>query len=400
MDRLLLALVCIWIAWLYSKTEIDPDWALFNLPAFTGAWYGRDFVDCKSPLIYLWYYGIAKITGPDIKAVKFMHHILISFPGIVVGGWAGLAFIVIINSGWLIAFHGNVSQQPAGFILLALWFHDPWISTALLFLAIAFEPKLITLLLIPILSSWWLPLGTGVVIAGGTALVIWKKWPQVWGWLVEANLTITKRMTAWRWDLIRHGADFTYTSMKGLMYILPWLLLGAYTKPDLKYWLPMIAYIVLNAAGVFIRPNHLMILAPWIALALPWQGVVALFITDWVSGFAYMGDVWNRFYSALRIGNEEARLIGEWLKDKPGTLWVNGIHTAIYIYSGKKPYGGMTEQIEIRNNATERRKAWREAWQKEPPEWVVEGQSPGWTFNPIGYHREIEGNISKIYRRL
>lgn len=400
MDRLLLALLSLYMAWRFCKMTIDPDWALFNMAAFTGAWWGRDFVDCKMPTIHLWYYAIAKLVGTNVVRIRFVHHLLVSAPGVIIGGWAGLAFIVMVNSGWLIAFHGNVGQQPAGAILLALYWNNPWLSTALVFLAIAFEPKLVTVLLVPILSGWWLPLLAGLAISAGLALAIRILYPVVWGWLVEANLVITKRMAQQRWKNIRRGGDPTLTSMQGILYVMPWTVLAVYTNPDWRYWLPAAAYIALSLAGGVMRSNHVLVLAPWIALVLPWQGAIALFISDWVSGFAYIGNLWGRFYHGLMVANMEAQVEGNFLKGKPGTLWVNGIHSAVYIHAGKPPFGGMTEQIEIRDQARERRLAWRSAWKKEPPYWVVQAAGPGWDFTPIGYHLEASTDQSKIYRRL
>jgi len=392
--------LAVYYAWRYSKTSIDPDWSIFNLPAFTGAWYGRDFVDCKSPLIYFWYYGIAKIVGVNIKRIRFAHHILISIPGIIVGGWAGLAFIVLINSGWLFAFHGNVGQQPAGMLLLALSWHDPWLSTALVFLAIAFEPKLIVSLLIPILSGWWMPLIVGTAISLGIAGAIWKFYPTIWGWLVEANLVITKRMASLRWKAIKNNHEYSYAYMSGALYCLPWMILAIYTNPSWQYWLPAFAYLVLIVIGGVIYPNHLLILSPWIALALPWQGVAALLITDWTTSLAYTGNIWKKFYPSLESGNAEAQIVGEYLKGKKGTLWANTLHTGVLIHACKPPFGGIAEQIEIRENAPERRKLFKEAWNKKPPDWVTVGPGELFHFNSNGYYLYYETGKSKIYRRL
>ena len=68
---LILALVALWYAWRYSKSTIDPDWAMFNFEGFCNSWYGRDYLDCKTPLIHLWYWAIAKVVGKDVARVKF-----------------------------------------------------------------------------------------------------------------------------------------------------------------------------------------------------------------------------------------------------------------------------------------------------------------------------------------
>jgi len=121
----LLLLVDLFYAWRYAGITIDPDFAMFNFASFTGSWYGRDFVDCKSPAIHIWYWILAKIVGVDIIRIRILHTFLIGLPGVIFyiltgNFWCALAFIVIVNSGWLYAFHGNVGQQAAGYILLAL----------------------------------------------------------------------------------------------------------------------------------------------------------------------------------------------------------------------------------------------------------------------------------------
>jgi hypothetical protein len=127
--------------------------------------------------------------------------------------------------------------------------------------------------------------------------------------------------------------------------------------------------------------------------------VALLVAVDLVSSFGYLGDIWRRFYSGLQAVNEDARKVGEWLRDKPGRVWVNGLHSGIYIHARKPPIGGLAEQVEIRENAPERREKWRKAFKANPPEWVVDGYSPGWKFTGNGYSLVADTGISKIYKR-
>jgi len=389
----------LWYAWRYSRTEIDPDWAMFNLEGFTGARYGKDFIDCKSPLIHYWYRGIAKMVGKDVKRVKFAHHFLISIPGFIIGGWQGLAFVALVNSGWLYAFHGNVGQQAVGLIMLSLFAQQEWISTALLFAAVAFEPKLVSVLVIPLLHGWYLPFTLLSLTGISIALLIRFYAPQYWGWLWEANIVVPKRMTEMRRKLLKNGVDYINIPSQGMLFILPWLWFAIVNRPDVLYWLPLFLYMLLMIVGIAVRSNHFIPLAAWIALALPQTAIYGLLATEILSGMFYLPDIWRRYYPRLANINQDAKAVGEWLRDKPGRLWVNGLHTGIYIYSGKPPFGGMTEQIEIRENVHERREAWRNAFKASPPEWVVVGFEPGWNFEPIGYNLVAKTMHSNIYRR-
>ena len=121
---LLLIVLDLYYAWRYAPLDIDPDFALFALTGQTGAWYGRDYVDCKSPLVHIWFWLLSKLWG-SVYGVRFLHYALIGVPGMIyawlTGDWAGgLAFIVLVHSGHLFSFHGNVGDIPAGLILLAL----------------------------------------------------------------------------------------------------------------------------------------------------------------------------------------------------------------------------------------------------------------------------------------
>jgi len=400
----ILMLISLYYAWRYSKAEIDPDWSMFNFAAFTGAVYGRDFLDCKSPAIHLWYWLIAKVVGANVKRVRFVHHVLVCVPGFIIGTqnfWAGLAFVVLINSGWLMAFHGNVGQVPAGLFALALWFHEPWLSTILIFSAIAFEPKLApSSLLAAGIAGWWLPLVGGLLVCAIIALVLqvgfYKTW---WTWLVEANLTIPRRMTQLR--ITQHPAFVPWFQAHGYVYLLPWVGVAILAKPDIWYWLPAALFLILTHVGVIVRPNHLIPVVAWVVCAgVRPELVIILALADLLSSGFYLDDLWGRFYIGLRQLNVEAREIGNWLKDKPGTLWVNNFHSGVYIYSRKPPIYGLNEQAEIREVATERRMAWRDQMKHGMPEFAVNSDAGGWKFQPTGYQLVAQSVSMKVYQKV
>jgi len=231
------------------------------------------------------------------------------------------------------------------------------------------------------------------------ALAVWKLWPKMWGWLWEANITIPRRMVKNRREHLKTNPFLTIYVAMGYLYVLPWIIGAIAIKPDLLYWAPVAIYLMLIHAGLAVRQNHYLPIVPWIALALSPQLVVALLLVDLLSAGLYRGDIWHRFYPGLRNTNFDAHKVGEWLKDKPGELWVNAYHSAIYIYSGKPPIYGMTEQLEIRENVPERRETWRKQFKYLPPRFVVAGPGGGWLFNGTGYNMVAESREFKVYER-
>lgn len=376
---------------------------MFLLPAMTGAAYGRDFLDCKMPLVHWWFLAISKLVGRDVGRIRFVHHYLTSLPGLIVAcfdPWAGLTYIVLIQSGQLLAFHGNVGAVPAGLFLLAMWCGVPWVGVVLIALAVAYEPKLApSAALLAVLSPGWLPLALSLAaVTGGGLYLLYRLRPVWWGYLWEANVTIPKRMV----DRRKAGTipAWPWWTMNGFAALGPWLALAIFARPDVVYWLPAAAYLGLNLMGRVIRPNHLLPLVPWVALA--GGGPVfalALLLADQLAGGLYLGDIWYRFYWGLREANMEAREIGLYLRDKVGSVWVNSFHTAVYVYAGKPPVGGLTEQMEIKDVANERREAWRAAVKSNPPDWIVVGPEPGWAFRPIGYKPVAETGKMIVYRK-
>jgi hypothetical protein len=371
---LLLFAVNLYFAWRYADMDIDPDFAMFNLWGQTGAAYGRDFSDCKTPMVHLWFLLLSKITK-TIQQVRFVHYFLTGIPGMIYAlitgdTWGGLAFIVLVHSGFLLAFHGNVGDIPAGLILLALVAQNPWIAVTLFVFAFLYEPKLLPsfLFYVALRGLWWQSvawLAVGLVCAG----LIWYFKHDWWRWLVEANITIPARMNKRRKGVYGWMPWFT---AGGVLYLGMWLFPAVINKPDIVYWMMPICYMIFISMGLVIRPNHLLPLIPWIALSeIDPKALIGLCVIDFVAGGFYLGDLWGRFYVGIRDTIKESRRVGEWLKDKPGTLWVNSIWTETYIWAGKAPTMGVTNQAEIIEVNTERKKTLMNRFAENPPDWIA-----------------------------
>lgn len=399
-----LIVIAAFVAWRYSKTEADPDIAMFTLAGFTGAWYGRDFVDCKSPLVHLWFYGITKMVGTDMARVKFAHHLLVGASSVIyylISGdyWGALAFTTLINSGWLFAFTGNVGQVPAALFLIALAVQQPWIGCSLLVIAVLYEPKLLfSMAAMVIWRGWYEPafawIGVGLLLA--VFLFYYKR--QWFDWLIEANVIIPYRMNKVRPGLYEWSPWFTSHAM---LYILPWVIAAVYANNNIWYWLPAVIYAVFISLGRVIRPHHLLPIVPWIAasgISPAW--VLGLVCVDFLSSGFYMGDIWTRFYRFFIDPARECKEVGELLANKSGMVWVSGMHTEVYTYAQKFPPYGLVEQIEINSVATERRRMMIEQFRHNPPDWVVETPNPnGVNFDGYGFEIVTVGNYTRTWRR-
>lgn len=184
-----------------------------------------------------------------------------------------------------------------------------------------------------------------------------------------------------------------------------WILPAAYLKPDVIYWLPVMGYMILASIGYVIRPNHALVIVPWIAAAgLPIEFVIALTVVDWVSAGFYVGDIWNRFYNGLRGRIGEAREVGLWLKDKEGTIWLNGIDTELYDYAEKPIVYGMTETIEVNTVALERREYMVKKWKTHTPDYVVISNADYQhvEFDGRGYNRVAasSGGTFEVFKKV
>jgi hypothetical protein len=165
------------------------------------------------------------------------------------------------------------------------------------------------------------------------------------------------------------------------------------------FWIAPCAFIAFLLLGKVVRPNHLLPLAAWAALGITPAIAIALCLTDWIASGLYFGDIWVRWYSALAQVNLDAKEAGLWMRDKKGVLYVNSIHTAIYLYSGKKIPFGFSEEIEIRDNATERRTEMIKQWSQNPPDWVISGELPGINFVPQSYVKVAQFGINEVYKK-
>lgn len=404
LPTLLLLLISAWYAWRYSRIEADPDWALFNLPAFTGSWYGRDYPDCKSPAIYAWFYALAKLTRGDMLRIRFLHQFLIGAGSVLVywmtgSPWAGLAFLTLVSSGWLYNFHGNVSQLPAVFAAVALGVDNPWLAALAMGIAIFNEPKLVVSgIAMTFIYHWWIPVGVYLTLCTVMAVIVWKRKPEWVGWLLESAWVIPKRMGDVRRKVGQYGWAPWFTS-QSFLYIMPWLYIAVRSNASWTYWLPPALFLVMLGASKAVRQNHLIPLAAWVAMSQPeaWW-VMALFLWDMVSGGLYLGDIWHRFYIGLLQPNLDAEHAGKWLRNKPGTIWVNTYHTAVYLHARKPVLYGMTEQYEINRVATERRALMMEKFKSGPPDWVVDGEG-GIKFGGQGYMPKVQIGGLKIWKR-
>lgn len=406
MSLLLLTLLgSAWVARQYARQPSDPDFGLFALAALTGTRLA-DIVDCKSPAIHLWYMALARLVGRDEYRVRLAHQLAVSWGGALLAwgltgsGAAALAFATIAQSGWLMAFHGNVGQLPAVLLLPALLAGNVWVACAAAVAVVFIEPKLgPSMALIGLLRGWWAP---GLASVAVLALV-WLALPRsARALLIEWVLTIPGRMHARRVKERLYGEWMPWYVSQPLVMVLPWLAGALLARPDWRYWLPLALYAALVAYGRAVRGVHFFPAAAWVAgagIAPEWA--LALAATDWASAGLYLPSLWLRFYGSLKASCDAAEAAGKWLRDKPGSLWVNGMETQVYVYAGKPCRWGMTEQLEVRIEiAPERRRLMQERWKAGPADWVVIGRHPGVKFRPTGYRLAREFGPMQVYKRV
>lgn len=403
---LLLLLPTSFVAWRYAKMPVDPDAALFMLPAITGSWYGKDFADCKTPVVHVWHWLLAQVVGKDVERIRFAHHLLVGGVGsslvlILTGDfWKALAFATLVNSGWLYAFHGNVGQVPAVLIVVALLSGNPWLAAAAFAGAVLFEPKLVlSFLALVVIKGWYIPAGIYTAVGGIAWLLI--KDTQIGVWIWESSVVIPGRMAKMRG---KPGWSYPwvpwYTGVV-LLYFLPWVVVSVWGKPDLLFWIPPVLYLLLISLGKVIRNNHLIPLVPWVALAIGMpEWVLALMAIDWLTSGLYLGNLWMRFYPALMVSVHEAMDAGKWVKDKAGSLWANGVFSScVYLYAEKRVPYGITENIEVREVAHERMEKMKDRWVRNPADWVVQTNEPLVGFKGRGYVPATRGTETVIWRK-
>jgi len=396
------------MAWRYARMAVDPDLATYLLPATTDAVYGKDFVDCKTPAIYAWFYFLRGLVGQNVERIMFANHVLIGAGGgllvlwLTGDFWKALTFTILISSGWLLAFHGNVGQIPAVLLVVALAAPSPWVAATAGAVAVLFEPKLLLCFIAMVaIYRWWIPAAVLAAVGVSGAATVRLLWPKAWGAIWESSVVLPMRVKKNR-ARVAHLYNWvpSYTAV-ALLYFLPWLVFGVWGNPTILYWLPATLYLLVAGAGVVLRPNHFLPLVAWVALAQTSpQMVFALTLIDWTAGGFYLGNLWVRFYPALAVPADEMRKIGLAMRDRVGGMWVNGMwSTCVYVYSGKKPLYGMTENIELSTAAVERRHKMKEAWRTRPAEWVVETPVQDAKFTRNGYTSVSTSQLCSVWHR-
>jgi hypothetical protein len=392
-------------AWIYSRMDIELDFAVWALWGVTGAKYGKDFIDCKSPGVHLWYLLLSKIKKYH-QVMRLVHYTVLTLLGLIyflITKNAGntIAFIVLVHSAWIYAFNGNVGDIPAGLILIALVIGNPWLAVLLLGIAAFYEPKLlpsVAAIVILNFSTMWLPATIGVVLALLAAAYIWYFHHPTWDNLVYSNITLGARMTKYRKGLYPWMPNFT---ARTFLYLAPWFAAAIYARPDWKYWLPCVLYIVFIAFGKVIRTQHMMPVVAWIAGAgiMP-ELVYALVFVDWFTAGFYIGNIWHRFYPEMEVRIGDAKKVGLYVKDKPGVLWVNSSNPEIYIWAKKKPPYGFLELVEINDVSVERRKVMNERITHNPPDLIVQPTFGAATdYNLAKYKAIGNTNMFVVYQR-
>lgn len=378
----LIVLLNIWIAIRYAKQAIGPDEGIWLLWGFTGAKPYRDFVDCKPPGIHLWMWLLAKLTGRRLELVKLIHHLAMGcFPvaAYLLSGElsVGLLATALLQSAWLLAYQSWMDAISGGFLLLAVLL-PPTPATVCIGLAVFFNLKAaVPGALWMLLSGWWLQiLGAGIVACGiaGTWMVVW---PTYWHAMWFSAVTVSRRMLDYRKQFDTPWEEWGWHWSVPLLLIVPVLVVCFLTRPDPVLWLTVVAYIVFNAGGRVWRPNHWLPLTLVVVTAPPLEFAIGILAMEWIASRFYLGSVWQVTYPGIWLDLCAAKQIGERLRDEAGDLWVNTIHTQIYIYAAKKPKHGMVEQVEIKNcipHHVERRERLLRSY---PPEWIVVG--PGGT---------------------
>mgnify|MGYP001766608274 FL=1 len=399
-----LVVLNLYVSWRYAKTPAESDFGIFATWGMTGAAYGRDFVDCKTPLVHAWLALLAKVKR-DFLTVRLLHFFTTGLPSIayyvITKDFAGaLAFLVMIHSGWLLTFHGNVGDIPAGLILLALISGNAWIVVGLLVLATLYEPKLIIATGLMVLVKYQTLLVPALVYSGmvvSALMLLRYEKREVFDWLVESSFTIPKRIQKSRKGLYPFMPGFTSTAF---LYILPWLALAISARPDPLYWIPPIAFLAFQFSGKVVRQNHFIPLIAWIAAAgMKPEFVYALAATDFISSGLYLGDIWVRFYPGIASIVKDAKRVGEWMKNKPGSLWVNTMWAQIYAYSGKKPEHGMMEVVEVNTVADERRQLVNKKIITNPPIWIVTNGDASVEFDYKMYEMAARSPHFLVYKR-
>jgi len=397
----LLSLVA-WTAYNYSKQPPDPDWAYFHLTGFTGSKWGKDFEDIKSPLVH-WINVVFTKVGKTIPRVRFLEYFFYGSVGCVyflaTGNFApALLYTVLVNTPWLWAFTGNVSQFPAAMIMIGFAF--PPLAPLFWGLVVMYEPKMILpYIVLAVISGWWVATAIWAIIALALVLYLYKFQKEYWGWCVEAFYRMPMDIDKKRKGL--YETWVTWWMANAMLYISPIFALAVWYKPDILFWLPVIAYLLFIARGRVVRPHHVIQIIPWIAVAgIPLPLVLLYVACDFFASGFYLGDWWQRHYLTLRDAVYETMAAGKWLKDKPGSIYVFGMHSEVYVWAEKPVPYNCAMQIEVRESS-KRMRAFKRMYMDNPPNWVVETPSPNVVaFDSHGFQLVTQGRLCKIWRRM
>lgn len=363
----------IWIAYRYAFQPLGPDEGIWMLSGWTGARYGRDYVDCKPPGIHVWFWLLAKLTRKSVWASKFLHHITIGLlivAAYALSGSLGTALLAtaLLQSGWLRAYQSWMDQVSGALLLLSVLSPPAW-ALALIGLACLFNVKSAVPGAVWIaLNGYWLTLGVGLAIASVVAAAWYFVQPQSFRDVWLSAVDVPSRMNKWRAGIVK--LQFSH---EAFLIVVPAVVLCFASNHNYKLWATALSYVLFNSWGRVWRANHWLPLSLIVAASPPPLYALVVLLAEWVSVRFYFGNIWAVTYPQIAMQLLEARLIGEKLGAENGALWVNSFHTQIYVYAKKKPEWSCVEQLEIRDVMPERGKMRDEKLRRQPPTWIVLG---------------------------
>lgn len=390
----LIAAINLYIAWRYAVQPVGPDEGIWLLWGMTGARPYREYQDCKPPGIHAEMWLLAKLTRRNITWMKFIHHAVIG--GLVVGAMAvtgslglGLLATAMLQSSRLFAFQSWMDAMSGALLLFGMTL-PPMIGIWLIGMAVCYNVKMaVPGAVYMALTNAWVPLAIGAG-TGFLTLTAWQIFFRAeFDDMIYSVFTIPARMKQYRkWQL--WGDEQAIATMFVVLAVGICVATGSLPLP---VGAAALAYAAFNAWGKVWRPNHSLALAI-VALARPDPTLAGLLLlAEMVSAKMLTGNVWTSVYPAIAPYLLEAKYLGEKLKEKPGSLWVDSFFTQVYAYSQKPPTTGMVEQLEIRDVAWEMRTRRDAALRANPPDMVVIGEG-AISWEPRGYKTRLQiGNF-------
>lgn len=361
-----------WIAFRYAFQPLGPDEGIWMLSGWTGARYGRDYVDCKPPGIHIWFWLLAKLTKRNIWAAKFLHHLTVGVLIVIsylLSGSFGTALMAtaILQSGWLRAYQ-SWQDQVSGVLLLLVVLSPPYWAAALVALACFFNVKAVIGGIYLLLAGYWIPSIVVASVAGAIVGLLYIIRSNVVSDVWISSIDVPRRMATFRKQYFPFQIAFG-----PMLLIVPFILVSLYTSMDYRVWATVMAYCVLNAWGRVWRSNHWLPLGLLAALMPSPEVAFVVLAAEWVSCRFYMGNVWSITYPEITQQLLEARMVGERMREEQGSVWCNTFHTQIYVYSQKKPVWNQVEQLEIADVTPERGRDRDMLLRKSPPKWIIIG---------------------------